>query len=139
MKNLLFVLFAFIAFTTTNTFAQTCQHGAKKTCSHSSGTASVNQDDAYFVAATNAAAQDPTIEKRECAKAGTFCFYRNSKDAEGNVSSTEVMYDQASATFINATSKSNKGCCASKKACCAKGSKSCSKDKEAKSENKIMN
>lgn len=122
--------------------AQTCSHSAKKSCCKASGTASVQNDDAYLAMATAAASKDATIEKRACAESGKFCFYKNTTDANGKTVSNQVIYDQASATFVNAPGQcasAQKACCSGKKACCAKGAKTCSKDKEIKSEEKINN
>ncbi|NOT37202.1 MAG: hypothetical protein HOP11_07470 [Saprospiraceae bacterium] len=122
------------------TISAQCSHGAKKSCSKSAE-ASASTDPAYVMAASEAATKDASIEKRVCEKSGKVCFYKNTQDATGSTVSTEVTFDQATATFVNATpaTESKKACCSSKKACCAKGAKSCSKEKEVKTENKIMN
>lgn len=141
MNKLAFLLFLCFTVVIGTTYAQTCSHGAKKACCKAGGTAAVQNDDAYLATATAAAAKDATIEKRACAESGKFCFYKNSTDANGKTVSNQVIYDQATATFINAPGQcsSQKASCAGKKACCAKGSKTCSKDKEVKSEEKINN
>ncbi len=138
MKQLFLFVLLSCTFTVGTLSAQACCKG-KKTCSKTAE-ASASTDQAYVVAASDAASKDATIEKRVCEKSGKVCFYRNSKDANGASASTEVMYDQATATFVNlaATGENAKACSSGKKACC-KGAKSCSKDKEVKSENKIMN
>ncbi|MEP7195690.1 MAG: hypothetical protein ABI851_04175 [Saprospiraceae bacterium] len=141
MKNLIFVLTLSCAFSIVSLNAQTCSHAKKGTqasCTAGSG------DQAYITAASEAATKDASIEKRSCKESGKVCFFKNTKDDQGKTVSSEVMYDQGTASFVSAVSStdagSKKACCAgSKKACCAKGAKSCSKDKEVKSENKIMN
>lgn len=140
MKKFVFFLLLGSVLSIGTISAQACSHGAKKSCSKSAE-ASASADPAYVMAASEAATKDASIEKRTCEKSGKVCFYRNSTDANGNSVATEVLFDQGTATFVNAVpaTEGKKACCASKKACCAKGAKSCSKDKEVKSETKIMN
>ncbi|MCC6816858.1 MAG: hypothetical protein IT267_10640 [Saprospiraceae bacterium] len=133
MKKVLFFILLGSFLTIGTLSAQCCKGGAKKSCSKSSQASNLKADEAYVLAASDAAAKDASIEKRVCEKSGKVSFFRNTTDASGATASTEVMFDQGTATFVNSSSTSGK------KSCCSKGSKSCSKDKEAKSENKIMN
>lgn len=139
MKQLLLLVLLSCTFTVGTLSAQACCKG-KKACSKSTASSSTEVDQAYVMAASDAAAKDASIEKRVCEHSGKVSFFKNSKDANGATASTEVTFDQATATFVNmAPSNENaKSCSSGKKACC-KSAKSCSKDKEVKSENKIMN
>jgi hypothetical protein len=132
MKNLILVIaFGLFAFAGT-TNAQNCSHASKavseKTCVKPSE------------AALKAASMDANIETKVCEKSGKVCFLKKSTDSEGNVASTEVRYDEATAQFVSivegessadATSGAVKSCSKSK-ACCsksAKAGKACCKSK----------
>ncbi len=96
MKRLLFLL-AFVCFAfTAGLQAQSC-HGAKaaktegKSCHYSA-----------LAAASKAAAQDPSIEVRECAYTGKTTYVRKEVcPHSGRVTYANVEYDAASATFVN--------------------------------------
>lgn len=139
MKQLLLLVLLSCTFSMGTLSAQACCKG-KKACSKSTASATTEVDQAYVMAASEAASKDASIEKRVCEHSGKVCFFKNSKDANGATASTEVTFDQATSTFVNMapSSANSKSCCSAKKSCC-KSAKSCSKDKEVKSENKIMN
>lgn len=133
MKNLFLVLSVVLVGGMVQLSAQSCSHAkASKSCS--SSTASVSP------AAIKAAEMDPSIEKKVCEKSGKVSFYRNSSDANGVLVSTEVVYDEGKAMFVNYTANAvsegtgnAKACCSGKaaKACCSKkGAKSCSSKAE---------
>lgn len=123
MKNWIFVLgLGLFAFTGSG-IAQNCSHASKasaKTCVKPSEEA------------LKAASMDASIETKVCEKSGTVCFLKKSTDAEGNSASTEVKYDEATASFVSiASSDASIGedanaakSCSKSKACCKKGSKS---------------
>lgn len=126
MKKLIFfALFSLVVSASTN--AQ-CSHASKasesKTCVKPSEKA------------MKAAAMDETIETKVCEKSGKVCFLRKSENADGTTTSTEVSYDEATASFVALPASSDdatsaKKSCSKDKACCAKGAKKgcCSKAK----------
>ncbi len=130
MKNLILFAALFFVGGMVEMNAQ-CSH-AKAASSCTSKSASVSE------AALKAAEMDPSIEKKVCEKSGKVSFYRNTKDESGASVSTQVMYDEGKATFVNYSADANqapaagsaKACCSGKaaKACCSskKGAKSCS-------------
>ncbi|MBK9272346.1 MAG: hypothetical protein IPM48_12195 [Saprospiraceae bacterium] len=135
MKNLFFVLFVFLLGGMVQVSAQSCSKSKAAGCC-ASKTASAEK------AALKAAELDPTIEKKVCEKSGKVSFYRNTVDETGVSVSTQVMYDEGKAMFVNqSTEVSHEGeakakACSSAakgKACCSKkDAKGCSK---AKAEN----
>ncbi len=124
MKNLILVIVMGLFAVAGTGYAQSCSHASKasaKTCVKPSE------------AALKAASMDATIETKVCEKSGKVCFLKKSTDAEGNVASAEVMYDEATAQFVSlpaesdATTEAAAGAvksCSKSKACCSKGSKS---------------
>lgn len=104
-----------------------------KTCTKSKSMtqAAASVDDAVVA---KAASMTEGIERKVCAKSGTVSYHQSYKCSEtGKMTSKEVMYDAASAKFVNvspsdmkATAKAGKKACspAAGKACCAsKGKK----------------
>jgi hypothetical protein len=124
-KLVLFLGFGLFVFSG-NAIAQTCSHGAK--------TAEAKHCVKPSEAALKAASMDAGIETKVCEKTGSVCFLRKTTSADGTVSTAEVKYDEASASFVSITegdAKTGKACSSSKK-CCAKGSangKACCKSK----------
>ena len=120
MKKLVLFFGLSMLFVSANAIAQSCSHGSKsaeaKSCVKPSE------------AAMKAASMDASIETKVCEKSGSVCFLKKSTDASGNVSKSEVRYDEASAQFValsteaDASAKSGKSC-SSSKACCSKGAK----------------
>ena len=126
MKNAILMLAFFLAAGITTANAQACQAsaGAAKSCCASK--------------AANAAAKDPTIEKRQ-AESGAMSYVRKEADQQGNVRFVSVQFDEAQNAFVNmappktATEADKVGAvkkeasCATaageKKACCAGGAK----------------
>ncbi|MEO6189072.1 MAG: hypothetical protein ABIO44_00620 [Saprospiraceae bacterium] len=135
MKKIAILLITFLTIGLTNNFAQTETRDANVATSTNITT------DAYLSAATTAASKDASIEKRTCKGSDKVCFFKTSKDDSGKMVSSEVKYDEATATFVSSKTScsTTKSCCAGKKACCAKGAKTCSKDKNVQSDKKINN
>ncbi|MBK8449245.1 MAG: hypothetical protein WAR77_02660 [Saprospiraceae bacterium] len=127
MKKLILFIGFGLFLTSQNTFAQTCAHGTKSADAKSC----VKPTEA----ALKAAKMDASIETKVCEKSGSVCFIRKSVGADGASTSTEVKYDEATASFVNIPAGSGSGngkSCSSSKACCAKGSasgKACCKSK----------
>jgi hypothetical protein len=114
-KLILFIGFGIFVFAG-NTNAQTCAHGKSaeaKVCTKPTE------------AAIKAASMDPSIETKTCKTSGSVCFVKKTTDAQGNVATAEVKYDEATAQFVSIT-EANAGTvksCSTSKACCAKGAK----------------
>ncbi|MBK9632724.1 MAG: hypothetical protein IPO62_16995 [Saprospiraceae bacterium] len=121
MKNLFFVLCVFFVGGMVQLSAQACSKSKASGCCSSKSAS----------AAIKAAELDPSIEKKVCENSGKLSFYRNTTDEKGVTVSTQVMYDEGKAMFVNyspeaAAASETK----STKACCSKsGAKSCSKSK----------
>ena len=85
--------------------------------------------------AEKAALKDDMIEKKVCEKSGKVSYQRKNVDAtSGQVSYTEVAYNEASGSFVDVEEevKAPMGCSKSKKkGCCAKGSKTAAKAMKA--------
>jgi hypothetical protein len=135
MKNwILFIGFGLFVFAGSAN-AQTCSHGSKS--------AQAKKCEKPSEAALKAASLDPTIETKVCEKGGYACFMKTTTDAQGNVTKSEVKYDEAKAQFVSISdadmkdAKNGKACSMSK-ACCAKGAangKACCKAKGTASVN----
>lgn len=113
--------------------------GIAQTCSHGSKTVEAKSCVKPSEAALKAASLDASIETKVCEKSGSVCFLKKTTDAQGNVSKSEVKYDEATAQFVSipeneatAGSEGKVKSCSKSKACCAKGSasgKACCKAK----------
>lgn len=138
-----FLLFAVLGLFTFTANAQkpACSMAKKATCTKSAKMAQgAEMNDAVAVLA----AQDDSIERRQCAKSGAVSYVKkNTCAVSGTVSYAEVKYCEKSKAFVNVSPSDMKGeaapaalqtakpSCSKSKAACSKSKASCTKSAKA--------